>query len=108
MTSPAMRVPSTLSSATLDKLFLDCAELETLITSIRQTFGALGPAVDSGLVTPEHLMNLAFRIENAERGLIEVSHQIDNTATTVIERRKRGATAPQGHNCGSFTQIHKN
>ena len=108
MTSTTIRVPSTLSSATLDKLFHDCAELETLITSIRQAFGALDPAIDSGLVTPEHLMNIAFRIENAERGLIEVSHQIGDTATTMIERRRVHSTAAQSPECGKFTQIHKN
>ncbi len=108
MTSTAERIPSTLSSATLDKLFLDCGELETLITSIRQTIGRLGPAVDSGLVTPEHLMNLAFRIEKAERGLIDVSHQIGDTATTMIERRKMRSSQPEAFSCGKFARALKN
>jgi hypothetical protein len=72
----------------LDRLFSECAELETLVTTIRRTMDALDPAVDTGLVTPEHLMNLAFRIENAEHGLIAIANQIGQMATTVIKRRK--------------------
>lgn len=71
----------------LDRLFHECAELETLIGSIRQKMDELGPAVNSGLVTAEHLMNLAFRVENAEHGMIAIAHQISDTATAVIDRR---------------------
>ncbi|MEL6963961.1 MAG: hypothetical protein AAFO01_14500 [Pseudomonadota bacterium] len=76
---------------TLDRLFLDCAKLESLVSSIKQTMDRLDPAVDSGMVTAEHLMNLAFRIENAERGLIAIAHQIGDTASSVIDRRKQAA-----------------
>ena len=88
MPSPALSMPSPLTGDSLDRLFHDCAELETLVASIKQTIGDLDPAVDSGLVTAEHLMNLAFRIENAERGLIAIAHQIGETAATVVHRRK--------------------
>lgn len=91
MTSTITHLASALSGEALDKLFLDCADLEQLISSIRQTVEKLGPAVDKGLVTPEHLMNLAFRIENAERGLIAVAHQVSDTATTMIDRRRMSA-----------------
>lgn len=89
---PSYSIPSppaddTLADNTLDRLFHECAELETLITSIRQTIDRLDPAVDSGLVTAEHLMNLAYRVENAEHGLIAIAHQISDTATAVIQRR---------------------
>ncbi|MGI9419444.1 MAG: hypothetical protein ACR2RA_16580 [Geminicoccaceae bacterium] len=88
MASHALPFPPPFTSDRLDRLFLDCAELETLVTSIRQSIGELDPAVDSGLVTAEHVMNLAFRIENAEHGLIAIARQIGDTATTLIERRK--------------------
>ncbi|MGI9434332.1 MAG: hypothetical protein ACR2Q4_05820 [Geminicoccaceae bacterium] len=77
----------------LDQLFLDCSELEALVTSIRQTIDGLSPAVDAGLVTAEHLLNLACRIEAAEQGLISVAHQIGNSASAVIEHRQRVASA---------------
>jgi hypothetical protein len=89
MSSRAKPVPATISGQTLDRLFLDCAKLETLVLSIRDAMDRLDPAVDSGMVTAEHLMNLAFRIENAERGLIAIAHQIGNTASSVIDRRKQ-------------------
>lgn len=88
MTSTTFPIPLPLKGDSLDRLFHDCAELETLVASIRQTIGDLDPAVDSGLVTAEHLMNLAFRVENAERGLIAIAHQIGDTAATVVHRRK--------------------
>lgn len=91
MTSKIHPIPSPLSGDALDKLFLDCADLETLVASIRQVVDKLGPAVDSGLVTAEHLMNLAYRIENAERGLIAIALQIGDTATTLIDRRRMTA-----------------
>jgi len=91
MTSKPRLAASPFSGDMLDRLFLDCAALETLVTSIRQSMDALDPAVDSGFVTADHLMNLAFRIENAERGLITIAHQISDTATTVIDRRKMAA-----------------
>ena len=84
--SPTISAPH--SGDALDRLFLDCSELETLVISIRQAIDALDPAVESGFVTAEHLMNLAFRIENAEHGLIAIAHQIGNTAEAVIERRR--------------------
>ena len=91
---PSKPSPASLpfSSDTLDQLFSDCATLETLVASIRQAMAELNPGVDSGAVTAEHLMNLAFRIENAERGLITVAHQISDTATSVIDHRKLAAT----------------
>lgn len=91
MTSKPKFGPSQSDSDALDRLFFDCAELETLVASIRQSINALDPAVGSGRVTTEHLMNLAFRIENAEHGLIAISHQIGDAATTVIDRRKATA-----------------
>ncbi len=91
MTSNIHPFDSALSGEALDKLFLDCASLESLLSSVRQAVEKLGPAVDSGLVTPEHLMALAFRIENAERGLIAIAHQISDTATTMIDRRRMTA-----------------
>lgn len=91
MTSKPRSASSPFAGETLDRLFLDCAELETLVSSIRQAMDRLDPAVDSGFVTAEHLMNLAFRIENAERGLIAIAHQIGDTASDVIDRRKRMA-----------------
>ncbi|MGI9489445.1 MAG: hypothetical protein ACR2RF_26870 [Geminicoccaceae bacterium] len=91
MTSNIHPLPSAFSGDDLDQLFLDCADLEQLVASIRQAIDKLGPAVDSGLVTTEHLMNLAFRIENTEQGLIAIAHQIGDTATTVIDRRRRSA-----------------
>ena len=87
---PSKPSPASLpfTGAMLDQLFSDCAALETLVASIRQAMSELNPAVDSGAVTAEHLMTLAFRIENAERGLITIAHQISDTATNVIDRRK--------------------
>lgn len=87
---PSKPSPASLpfSGDMLDQLFLDCAALETLVVSIRQAMAELNPAVDSGVVTAEHLMNLAFRIENAEHGLITIAHQISDTATSVIDRHK--------------------
>lgn len=81
-------LPSALTSDDLDQLFVDCADLEQLVASIRQAIDRLGPAVDNGLVTAEHLMNLAFHIENTEQGLIAIAHQIGDTATTLIDRRR--------------------
>ncbi len=76
----------------LDQLFLDCSELEGLVASILQAVGALKPALDSGLLTAEHLMHLAYRIEAAERGLIAVAHHVSDTATSVIQQRYVAAT----------------
>jgi hypothetical protein len=73
----------------LDRLFLDCAELETRVASILQAIDRLSPAAESGTVTVERLMNLACRVEAAERGLIAISHQIDDAANAVIRRRAR-------------------
>jgi len=86
MTSKPPAQASPLNSDSLDRLFHDCAELEMLVASIKQATERLDLAVDTGLVTTEHLMNLAFRIENAERGLIAIAHQIGDTATTVVHR----------------------
>lgn len=72
----------------LDRLFTDCAALETLLASIRQSVGTLKPAANSGLVTAEHLMNLAFRIEHAEQSLITIAHELSDTAMAVINRGK--------------------
>jgi len=80
MTSTPHPAPSPLTENALDRLFLECAELEGLITLIRKMIDELDPAVDSGLVTAEHLMILAYRIENAERGLIEIAHRFSDTA----------------------------
>ncbi len=91
MTSTLHPLASSLSSDDLDRLFLDCADLEQLVASIRLALDKLGPAIDSGLVTAEHLMNLAFRIENTERGLIAIAHQIGDNATTLIDRRRMTA-----------------
>lgn len=88
---PSPRSKEALAGDALDQLFLDCADLETLLASIRQAVEKLGPAADTGLVTAEHLMNLAFRIENAERGLIAIAHQVGDTATTIIDRRRKTA-----------------
>lgn len=93
MTSKSSAKASPLNSDSLDRLFQDCAELETLVASIKQTTESLDLAVGTGLVTTEHLMNLAFRIENAERGLIAIAHQIGDTATTVVRRRQWTAAA---------------
>lgn len=59
MASNIHPLPSALSGDDLDQLFLDCADLEKLVASIRQVTDKLAPAVDAGLVTAEHLMNLA-------------------------------------------------
>ena len=88
MTSKPSLVHPEPTSESLDRLFLECAELEALVASIRQTVVGLDPAVDSGLVTAEHLMNLAFRIENAEHGLIAIAHQVSDVAMTAIDRRR--------------------
>ena len=88
MTSQSPRGTSALTSDDLDQLFSDCAELEARIVSIRHAMEKLEPAVDAGLVTAEHLMNLAFRVENAERGLIAVGHQVNDTATSMIRRHE--------------------
>lgn len=77
------------TSDALDRLFLDCAALETLIAAIRDGIDHLDPGVDSGRVTTEHLMNLAFRIEAAEHGMLAIAHQISDTAISVIERHQR-------------------
>ncbi|MEZ5932317.1 MAG: hypothetical protein R3F54_10250 [Alphaproteobacteria bacterium] len=92
MTKPRLAYTQPAGEA-LDRLFHECAELETLVASIRQSMDELNPAVDSGFVTPEHLMNLAFRIENAEHGLIAIAHHIDDMATAVIKRRKAAGRA---------------
>jgi hypothetical protein len=89
MTKPKL-VRTQPAGEALDELFHECAELETLVASIRQTMSDLNPAVDTGLVTPEHLMNLAFRVENAEHGLIAIARQINDMANTVIKRCKDG------------------
>ncbi len=91
MSSRSKPAPAPMAGQTLDRLFLDCSKLETLVSSIREAMDRLDPAVDSGMVTAEHLMNLAFRIENAERGLIAIAHQIGDTASSVIDRRKQAA-----------------
>jgi hypothetical protein len=91
MSSRPKPAPAPISGQTLDRLFLDCAKLETLVSSIKEAMDRLDPAVDSGMVTAEHLMNLAFRIENAERGLIAIAHQIGDTASSVVDRRKQAA-----------------
>ena len=95
MTFEPGTMPSPLTGNTLDQLFHDCTELETLITSIRQTIGKLDLAVESGLLTAEHLLNLAFRVERAEHGLIAIANQIDDTATGLIQRRQLAMAAPQ-------------
>lgn len=89
MTSKLKSASSPFSGETLDGLFHNCAELEALVLSIRHAMDRLDPGVDSGFVTAEHLMNLAYRIENAERGLIAIAHQISDTASNVIHRRKK-------------------
>ncbi|MEM7042306.1 MAG: hypothetical protein AAF543_05805 [Pseudomonadota bacterium] len=88
MTSHSLPGSAALTSDILDQLFSDCAELEARIVAIRQAIEKLEPAVDAGLVTADHLMNLAFRVENAEHGLIAIAHQVSDTATTMIQRRK--------------------
>ena len=91
MTSNVHPLPSALTGDDLDQLFLDCAELETLLASIRQVVEKLGPSIGSGVVTAEHLMNLAFRIENAERGLIEIAHQVGDSASIMADRQRTTA-----------------
>jgi hypothetical protein len=81
------------ASDTLDQLFHDCTELESLVASILEGAGSLGPAVDSGLLTAEHLMNLTYRIEAAERGLDSVTREIGETASAVTQRRFHQAAA---------------
>lgn len=87
MTTKTLPVSPSFGEEALDRLFLDCTELETAVASIRQAIDKLDPAVESGLVTAEHLMVLAFRIERAERGLITIAHRMGHTATSLIERR---------------------
>lgn len=92
MTSMSPTMPAQLAGDALDQLFLECAELESMVASIKQSIDRLEPAAETGLVTTEHLMNLAYRIEAAEHGLIAISHRIGDTAATMIRRRQ--ATAP--------------
>jgi len=77
------------NSSMLDQLFLDCTELETLLTAMKANIAKLDQGVASGLVTTEHLLTLAFRIETAERGMIDIAHGIDGTATNIARRRER-------------------
>lgn len=91
MRPKSMSIDLSATGDTLDRLFLDCAELEGLVASILQVIDRLSPAVESGLVTAEHLMNLAYRVEAAERGLVTIAHQIDNTASAMIQRRQGAA-----------------
>ena len=71
----------------LDQLFLDCSELESLAASIMQAADGLDPTVDSGGLTIEHMMSLAFRIEATEQRLISVAQRIADAATTVIKNQ---------------------
>lgn len=91
MRSKLALIDSLTTGDALDQLFLDCAELEGLVASILQAIDGLSPAVDSGLVTAEHLMNLTYRIEAAERGLITVAHQIGDTVDSVVQRDRKAA-----------------
>lgn len=75
----------------LDQLFLDCSELESLAASIMQAVDGLDPTVDSGALTIEHMMSLAFRIEATEQRLISVAQRIADAATTVIKNQYQKA-----------------
>lgn len=88
MTSKARPIASSLAEGKLERLLFDCSELETLVASIKETFDTLNPAVEADVLTVEHLMNLAINIENAERGLIEIAHRIDDNATDILRRRQ--------------------
>jgi hypothetical protein len=61
-----------------------------LVASILQAVDKLNPAVASGRLTAEHAMNLAFRIEAAERGLLSVTRQINDKASA--QRRQPAAS----------------
>jgi hypothetical protein len=77
---------SVVASDALDQLFSECAALERVLIAIKQSIEKLDPAVKSGRVTTEHLMTLAFRLETAERGMIDIAHRIDDTAVSVAHR----------------------
>lgn len=92
MPSTSPSIDPMITGDLLDQLFLDCSELESLVASIAPAVGGLKPAVEQGVLTVEHLMGLAYRIEAAERGLISVAHQISDAASAIIQHRQR-ATA---------------
>ena len=77
---------SVVASDPIDQLFSECATLESVLVAIKQSIEKLDPAVKSGRVTAEHLMTLAFRLETAERGMIDIAHRIDDTAVSVVHR----------------------
>lgn len=87
MTSKAQAIASSPARGKLERLLTDCSELETLVASIKETFDTLNPAEEDAL-TAEHLMNFAICIESAERGLIEIAHRIDDSATDILRRRQ--------------------
>ncbi|MGI9510143.1 MAG: hypothetical protein ACR2QJ_12440 [Geminicoccaceae bacterium] len=88
MTSKPRSVISPCADDTLDLLFFDCVELETLVEAIKHRFDMLNTIADCGLMNAEHLMTLAVRIENAERGLITIAHQIDDSAANMMRRQQ--------------------
>ena len=88
MTSKARPITPSLTEGKLERLLFDCSELETLVESIKETFDRLNPAVEADALSAEHLMNLAIRIENAERGLIAIAHRIDDSATHILRHRQ--------------------
>ena len=73
----------------LDQLLLDCAELESLMATMKTKIAKLDPAVESGRITAEHLLKLVLRIEAAERGMIDIAHHIDSAATNITRRHER-------------------
>ena len=72
----------------VDRLLMDCVELEERIASMSQLLDGLSLAIDAGGVTPGHVAAFAGRIEFAERELIEIARQIDKTATAVVRCRQ--------------------